>query len=111
MAPSDADCRPDVVLLDPHHRGRSGAAFSSLAIAIIVAVGVMLFAAKPINNFVDAHPPSRAGFVVSYPFDNGDRRRFRRPCPEGIHLLCMAFSVAEMLNRHLPKSSNRNARV
>ncbi len=56
--------------------------------AVVIAVGVMMFAARPIGDFVDRHPSGEnAGAVVSdprrlYP----DAGKLRRPCAEGIHL-------------------------
>lgn len=74
---------------------------SIMAIAIICAVGIMLFAAKPISNFVDAHPTIKI-LALSFLILVGVTLiadGFDMHVPKGYIYFSMAFSVAvEMLN-------------
>jgi predicted tellurium resistance membrane protein TerC len=74
---------------------------SIMAIAIIVAVGVMLFAAKPIGDFVDAHPTIKI-LALSFLILVGMTlmiEGFDVHVPKGYIYFAMAFSVAvEMIN-------------
>jgi predicted tellurium resistance membrane protein TerC len=72
-----------------------------MAIAIIVAVGVMLFAARPIGEFVDRHPTIKMlalSFLILIGVALiGEGWDFH--IPKGYIYFAMAFSVAvEMLN-------------
>ena len=72
-----------------------------MAIAIICAVGVMLFAAKPISKFVDAHPTIKI-LALSFLLLVGVTlvaEGFDVHVPKGYIYFAMAFSVGvEMLN-------------
>ncbi len=79
-----------------------------MALAIIIAVGVMLFAAKSIGNFVDAHPTIKIlalSFLVIVGFTllvEG----FDVHVPKGYIYFAMAFSLGvEMINIKLRKKS------
>jgi predicted tellurium resistance membrane protein TerC len=77
---------------------------SIMAIAIVCAVGVMLFAAKPISKFVDAHPTIKI-LALSFLILIGVSlisEGFDVHVPKGYMYFSMAFSVAvEMLNLRL----------
>jgi predicted tellurium resistance membrane protein TerC len=79
---------------------------SIMAIAIIMAVGVMLFAAKPIADFVDAHPTIKI-LALSFLILVGVTlmvEGFDVHVPKGYIYFAMAFSVAvEMINLRLRK--------
>jgi len=79
---------------------------SIMAIAIILAVGVMLFAAKPISDFVDAHPTIKI-LALSFLILVGVTlivEGFDVHVPKGYIYFAMAFSVAvEMVNIRLRK--------
>jgi predicted tellurium resistance membrane protein TerC len=79
---------------------------SIMAIAIIVAVGIMLFAAKPIAEFVDAHPTIKI-LALSFLILVGVTlivEGFDVHVPKGYIYFAMAFSVAvEMINLRLRK--------
>lgn len=79
---------------------------SIMAIAIIVAVAVMLFAAKPIANFVDAHPTIKI-LALSFLILVGVTlivEGFDVHVPKGYIYFAMAFSVAvEMINLRMRK--------
>ena len=63
---------------------------SIMAIAIIVAVGIMLFAAKPIADFVDAHPTIKI-LALSFLILVGVTlivEGFDVHVPKRLHLLC-----------------------
>lgn len=79
---------------------------SIMAIAIIVAVGIMLFAAKPIANFVDDHPTIKI-LALSFLILVGVTlivEGFDVHVPKGYIYFAMAFSVAvEMINLRLRK--------
>lgn len=74
---------------------------SVMAIAIIIAVGVMLFAAKPIGEFVDAHPTIKI-LALSFLVVVGLTlmiEGFDVHVPKGYIYFAMAFSLGvEMLN-------------
>ena len=77
---------------------------SIMAIAIICAVGIMLFAAKPISKFVDAHPTIKIlalSFLILVGVTLiGDG--FDMHVPKGYIYFSMAFSIAvEMINMRL----------
>jgi predicted tellurium resistance membrane protein TerC len=75
-----------------------------MAIAIILAVGVMLLAAKPIGDFVDAHPTIKM-LALSFLILVGVTlivEGFDVHVPKGYIYFAMAFSVlVEMLNIRL----------
>ena len=77
---------------------------SIMAIAIIIAVGVMLFAAKPISIFVDNHPTIKM-LALSFLILVGVTliaEGFEAHIPKGYIYFAMAFSVSvEMLNLRL----------
>jgi len=79
---------------------------SIMAIAIIVAVGIMMFAAKSIANFVDGHPTIKI-LALSFLILVGVTlivEGFDVHVPKGYIYFAMAFSVAvEMLNLRLRK--------
>ena len=79
---------------------------SIMAIAIVLAVGVMLFAAKPIAPFVDDHPTIKI-LALSFLILVGVTlivEGFDVHVPKGYIYFAMAFSVAvEMLNLRLRK--------
>ncbi len=74
---------------------------SIMAMAIVMAVCVMLFAAKPISNFVDLHPTIKI-LALSFLILVGVTlmvEGFEVHVPKGYIYFAMAFSVAvEMLN-------------
>ena len=81
-----------------------------MATAIIIAVGVMLFAAKPIGDFVDAHPTIKIlalSFLVIVGFTllvEG----FDVHVPKGYIYFAMAFSLGvEMINIKLRKTADK----
>ena len=72
-----------------------------MVLAIVVAVVVMMFAARPIGEFVDRHPDGEdAGALVPDTGRRGaDRRGLGLHIPKGYIYFAMAFSVGvEMLN-------------
>lgn len=77
-----------------------------MAGAIIIAVGIMLFAAKPISNFVDNHPTIKI-LALSFLILVGATlivEGFDVHVPKGYIYFAMAFSVGvEMLNLRLRK--------
>jgi len=79
---------------------------SLMAIAIILAVVVMLYAAKPIGDFVDAHPTIKI-LALSFLILVGVTlmvEGFNVHVPKGYIYFAMAFSVAvEMLNIRMRK--------
>jgi predicted tellurium resistance membrane protein TerC len=81
---------------------------SIMAIAIIVAVGVMLVAAKPIGDFVDQHPTIKI-LALSFLILVGVTlivEGFDIHVPKGYIYFAMAFSVVvEMLNLRLRRKS------
>lgn len=79
---------------------------SIMAIAIIIAVGIMLFAAKPIGEFVDEHPTLKI-LALSFLIMVGATliiEGFDVHVPKGYIYFAMAFSVAvEMINLRMRK--------
>ncbi len=75
-------------------------------IAIVAAVGVMMFAAKPIGEFVDAHPTIKIlalAFLVLVGVTL-IAEGFGTHVPKGYIYFAMAFSFAvEMINIRLRK--------
>ena len=72
-----------------------------MVLAIVIAVGVMMFAAKPIGEFVDRHPTIKM-LALSFLVLVGMAliaEGWGYPIPKGYIYFAMAFSVAvEMLN-------------
>jgi len=72
-----------------------------MVLAIVIAVGVMMFAAKPIGEFVDRHPTVKM-LALSFLVLVGMAliaEGWGYPIPKGYIYFAMAFSVAvEMLN-------------
>ena len=72
-----------------------------MAAAVIAAVGVMMFAAKPIGDFVDAHPSVKVlalAFLVMVGMAL-TAEAFEVHIPKGYVYAAMAFSLAvEALN-------------
>lgn len=79
-----------------------------MAIAIIAAVAVMMFAAKPIGDFVDAHPSIKI-LALSFLILVGVMliiEGFDQHVPKGYIYFAMAFSVVvEMINIRMRKKS------
>jgi len=79
---------------------------SIMAIAIVLSVVVMLFAARPIGDFVDAHPTIKI-LALSFLIMVGVTlmmEGFDVHVPKGYIYFAMAFSVAvEMLNLRMRK--------
>lgn len=79
-----------------------------MAIAIIAAVAVMMFAAKPIGDFVDAHPSIKI-LALSFLILVGVMlmiEGFDHHVPKGYIYFAMAFSVVvEMINIRMRKKS------
>ncbi|MBA3903820.1 MAG: hypothetical protein C0522_09140 [Rhodocyclaceae bacterium] len=77
-----------------------------MVLAIVIAVGVMMFAAKPIGDFVDEHPTIKM-LALSFLILVGVAligEGFGMHIPKGYIYFAMAFSVAvEMLNLRLRK--------
>ena len=75
-----------------------------MVLAIVIAVGVMMFAAKPIGDFVDDHPTVKM-LALSFLILVGVAligEGFAMHIPKGYIYFAMAFSVAvEMLNLKL----------
>jgi predicted tellurium resistance membrane protein TerC len=74
---------------------------SVMVIAIVIAVGVMMFAARPIGDFVDRHPTIKMlalAFLILVGFALV-AEGFEFHIPKGYIYFAMAFSIAvEMLN-------------
>ena len=87
---------------------------SIMAIAIICAVGVMLFAAKPISKFVDAHPTIKI-LALSFLLLVGVTlmaEGFDVHVPKGYIYFAMAFSVGvEMLNLRMRKKQMKPVKL
>jgi predicted tellurium resistance membrane protein TerC len=83
---------------------------SLMAVAIIIAVGVMLFAAKGIGDFVDEHPTVKM-LALSFLILVGVTlmvEGFDVHVPKGYIYFAMAFSVGvEMLNIRIRKKLDR----
>ena len=75
-----------------------------MVLAIVIAVGVMMFAAKPIGDFVDGHPTVKM-LALAFLILVGVAligEGFAMHIPKGYIYFAMAFSVAvEMLNLRL----------
>ena len=87
---------------------------SIMAIAIILAVGVMLFAAKPIGDFVDANPTIKI-LALSFLILVGATliiEGFDVHVPKGYIYFAMAFSVVvEMINIRMRKKSDETVKL
>jgi predicted tellurium resistance membrane protein TerC len=93
-----------MVQTTPEHRSKG---LTIMIIAVVIAVGVMLFAAKPIADYVNRHPTVKmlafsflilVGVVLVVDASH-------RHIPKGYIYFAMAFSVGvEMLNLRLRKS-------
>jgi len=83
---------------------------SIMAIAIICAVAIMMFAARPISDFVDAHPTIKI-LALAFLLLVGVTlivEGFDVHVPKGYIYFAMAFSVTvEMLNLRLRKKQAR----
>ncbi len=81
-----------------------------MILAIVIAVGVMMFAAKAIGDFVDSHPTIKM-LALSFLILVGVAliaEGFDLHIPKGYIYFAMAFSLAvEMLNIRLRKSSQK----
>jgi len=79
-----------------------------MAIAIVIAVGVMMFAAKSIGEFVDRHPTIKV-LALSFLVIVGITlimEGFNVHVPKGYIYFAMAFSLAvEMINIRMRKKS------
>jgi predicted tellurium resistance membrane protein TerC len=77
-----------------------------MVLAIVIAVGIMMFAAKPIGEFVDTHPTIKM-LALSFLILIGVAlvgEGFELHIPKGYIYFAMAFAVAvEMLNLRLRK--------
>ena len=77
-----------------------------MVLAIVIAVGIMMFAAKPIGDFVDTHPTIKM-LALSFLILIGVAlvgEGFELHIPKGYIYFAMAFAVAvEMLNLRLRK--------
>jgi predicted tellurium resistance membrane protein TerC len=77
-----------------------------MVLAIVIAVAVMMFAAKPIGDFVDAHPTIKM-LALAFLILIGVAligEGFELHIPKGYIYFAMAFAVAvEMLNLRLRK--------
>jgi predicted tellurium resistance membrane protein TerC len=75
-----------------------------MVLAIVIAVGIMMFAAKPIGDFVDSHPTIKM-LALSFLILIGVAlvgEGFEYRIPKGYIYFAMAFAVAvEMLNLRL----------
>ncbi len=87
---------------------------SIMVIAIVVAVGVMLFASKSISDFVDANPTIKM-LALSFLILVGMTliaEGFDAHIPKGYIYFAMAFSLAvEFLNITLRKRQSRNMKL
>ena len=87
---------------------------SIMAIAIIIAVGIMLVAAKPIGDFVDRHPTIKI-LALSFLILVGVTlivEGFDVHVPKGYIYFAMAFSVSvEMLNIRMRKKAVEPVRL
>lgn len=85
-----------------------------MVIAIIAAVGVMMFAAKPIGEFVDRHPTVKM-LALSFLVLVGVTliaEGFDTHVPKGYIYFAMAFSVAvEMININLRKRMDQPVKL
>ncbi len=78
-----------------------------MVLAIVIAVGIMMFAAKPIGDFVDAHPTIKM-LALAFLILVGVAlvgEGFELHIPKGYIYFAMAFAVGvEMLNLRLRKA-------
>jgi predicted tellurium resistance membrane protein TerC len=85
-----------------------------MAVAIIIAVGVMLIAAKSIGDFVDAHPTIKV-LALSFLILVGVTlivEGFDVHVPKGYIYFAMAFSVVvEMLNIRMRKKQREPVKL
>lgn len=85
-----------------------------MIIAIMVAVGIMMFAAAPIGDFVDRHPTVKM-LALSFLILIGVSliaESFELHIPKGYIYFAMAFSVGvEMLNLRLRAKSRQTVRL
>jgi predicted tellurium resistance membrane protein TerC len=85
---------------------------SLMAIAIIIAVGVMMFAAKSIGEFVERHPTIKV-LALSFLVIVGITlimEGFNVHVPKGYIYFAMAFSLAvEVINIKMRKKIDRKA--
>jgi predicted tellurium resistance membrane protein TerC len=85
-----------------------------MVIAIMLSVGVMMFAAKPIGEFVDRHPTVKM-LALSFLVLVGVTliaEGFDTHVPKGYIYFAMAFSVAvEMINLKLRKRMEQPVRL
>ena len=81
-----------------------------MVIAIMIAVGIMMLAAKPIGDFVEAHPSIKM-LALSFLILVGVAligEAFDMHIPKGYIYFAMAFSVGvEMLNIRMRKGRAR----
>jgi predicted tellurium resistance membrane protein TerC len=77
-----------------------------MVLAIVIAVGIMMFAARPIGDFVDTHPTIKM-LALSFLILIGVAlvgEGFELHIPKGYIYFAMAFAVVvEMLNLRLRK--------
>jgi len=87
---------------------------SVMVIAIIGAVAVMLFAAKPIGLFIDSHPTIKMlalSFLILIGFTLV-AEGFDVPVPKGYIYFAMGFSVVvELLNIRMHRRRNNNVLI
>ena len=87
---------------------------SIMVIAIIASVGVMLIAAKPIGDFVDANPTIKMlalSFLILVGFTL-IAEGFDVHIPKGYVYFAMAFSfIVEMLNIKLRSRKTQNSKT
>ncbi len=107
IAGADRDHRHRVLARLGDHGGRDGQRRSQIMVlAIVIAVAVMMFAAKPIGDFVDAHPTIKM-LALSFLILIGVAligEGLGMHIPKGYIYFAMAFSVVvEMLNLRLRK--------
>ena len=80
-----------------------------MVLAIVIAVGIMMFAAKPIGDFVDTHPTIKM-LALSFLILIGVAlvgEGFELHIPKGYIYFAMAFAVGvEMLNLRLRKAAD-----
>jgi predicted tellurium resistance membrane protein TerC len=100
-----------MVQTSPEHRWIG---LTIMIIAIVVAVGVMLFASKPISDFVNKHPTVKmlafAFLILVGVVLLADASH--RHIPKGYVYFAMAFSIGvEMLNLRLRKRSSEPVKL
>jgi predicted tellurium resistance membrane protein TerC len=84
-----------------------------MVLAIVIAVGIMMFAARPIGDFVDSHPTIKM-LALSFLILIGVAlvgEGFELHIPKGYIYFAMAFAIAvEMLNLRLRGKRQRGKR-